>query len=754
MPKPIRVLIVEDSEDDLLLLLRELRNGGYNPRHEHVQTAEAMSTALARGQWDLIISDYIMPRFTGMAALELLKKSGIDIPFIVVSGKIGEEVAVEALKAGAHDYIVKGALGRLLPAIEREIREAAGRRDRKAAEAALAQYRDHLEDLVKERTAELQALNKQLSGEVFERKVIEEELRTHRDHLEDLVQERTAELQKTNEELEREIAERTESERRVTMTNTLLSLFTKNIARKEYLDNVAGLISRWSGCVHVGIRILGVDGTIPYEAQIGFKEDFLMSESCLSIGSDECVCPRIVGERPEEPDCQAMTEYGSFCSNNNAAFLEGLDSRWRSRYRGACERHGFLSVAVIPIRHQGKVLGALHVADAREGLLPEDVVSFLEVRALIVGEAIYRFGAEQALREQAKILESFLNETITPLVFLDRDFNFIRVNRAYAKACGRDVADFPGHNHFDFYPHGENEAIFRKVVLTKTPHVAYARPFVFPDHPEWGVTYWDWSLTPILDEKGETDYLVFSLSDVTEKTRLESIAEAVNTMNNIGYVFAGIRHEIGNPINSAKITLSVLKTNYDRYTKEKVITYLDRATEELSRVEYLLRFLKNYNMYEVPEFQAVDVRDFMEKLVSLVRDNCEKKGVALESAIESDVAFIHADPRALHQVFLNILTNALDACTGTSDPRIFIGIQRAFGMVLFKISDNGCGMTEEQQRNVYRPFYTTKPHGTGLGLVIVRKMLLKMNGTISITSRPAVGTSVDIYLREVAADHD
>ncbi len=754
MSKSIRVLIIEDSEDDLLLLLRELRAGGYDPLYEQVETAEKMRAALSRQQWDIIISDYIMPRFSGMAALDILKESGIDIPFIVVSGKIGEEVAVETLKAGAHDYIVKGALGRLLPAIDREIREAAGRRERRAAEAALAQYRDHLEDLVKERTAELLTLNRQLSDEVFERKIIEEELRTHRDHLEDLVKERTAELLKTNEELEREIAERRESERRITMTNTLLSLSTGNISRREYLDKVADLISNWSGCRRVGIRILSADGAIPYESQIGFSPEFLMSEGCLSISGDECICPRIVGERAEEPDRQAMTAYGSFCSNNSSAFLQGLDDRRQARYRGVCERQGFLSLAVIPIRCRGKVLGALHVADEREDLLSGDVVSFLEVRALIVGEAIYRFNAEQALREQAKILESFLDDTITPLVFLDRNFNFIRVNRAYAKACGRAVADFPGRNHFDFYPHEENEAIFRKVVETKTVHVAYAKPFVFPDHPEWGVTYWDWSLTPILDEKDETDYLVFSLSDVTEKTRLQSIAEAVNTMNNIGYVFAGIRHEIGNPVNSAKITLSVLKANYDRYAKENVITYLDRATGELSRVEYLLRCLKNYNMYEVPEFQAVDVGDFVEKFISLVRDDCAKKGVALETAVDSDVARVHADPRALHQALLNILTNALDACSGVAGPRVFIRIHRAFGMVLFNISDNGCGMTEEQQRNIFRPFYTTKPHGTGLGLVIVRKMLLKMNGTVSITSRPGEGTLVDIYLREATADHD
>ena len=136
MSKPFRVLIVEDSEDDALLLLRELRRGGLEPEFQRVETVEAMTRALTGGEWDLVISDYSMPYFSGVAALEVLKKSGLDIPFIVVSGTIGEDLAVAAMKAGAHDYIMKGNLQRLNPSIERELREAESRRQRTHAEDA------------------------------------------------------------------------------------------------------------------------------------------------------------------------------------------------------------------------------------------------------------------------------------------------------------------------------------------------------------------------------------------------------------------------------------------------------------------------------------------------------------------------------------------------------------------------------------------------------------------------------------------
>jgi signal transduction histidine kinase len=131
MGVPLRVLIVEDSPDDADLTVRSLMGGGYDPRFERVDTADAMGAALDRESWDVVISDYSMPRFSGPAALALLQRRGLDLPFIIVSGTVGDEVAVAAMKAGAHDFIVKGKLARLLPALEREMREVKIRAEQK-----------------------------------------------------------------------------------------------------------------------------------------------------------------------------------------------------------------------------------------------------------------------------------------------------------------------------------------------------------------------------------------------------------------------------------------------------------------------------------------------------------------------------------------------------------------------------------------------------------------------------------------------
>src|SRR4030043_1106846 len=115
MGSPLRVLIVEDSEEDTLLIVRELKRGVFDLIHERVETAESMKAALSTKTWDLILADYSMPHFSGLEALKLLKASGLGLPFIIVSGSIGEDVAVEAMKAGAQDYLMKNNLTRLFP---------------------------------------------------------------------------------------------------------------------------------------------------------------------------------------------------------------------------------------------------------------------------------------------------------------------------------------------------------------------------------------------------------------------------------------------------------------------------------------------------------------------------------------------------------------------------------------------------------------------------------------------------------------
>jgi len=175
-PRPLRVLIVEDSEFDAQLLLHALERGGFSPNSQIVQTCETMEAALERTQWDLILADHAMPEFSALAALELVKKRGLDLPFIIVSGQIEEETAVSAMKAGAHDYVMKGRLARLVPAVERELREAKVRCAQRKSEEELRRSQEELEIRVEKRTADLKAVNLQLRRLLEERHRLENEL--------------------------------------------------------------------------------------------------------------------------------------------------------------------------------------------------------------------------------------------------------------------------------------------------------------------------------------------------------------------------------------------------------------------------------------------------------------------------------------------------------------------------------------------------------------------------------------------------
>src|SRR5277367_3623382 len=134
MAKPLRAIIVEDSADDADLLARELVKGGYQLISQRVDTAAGVLAALADGEWDLVVSDHSMPGFTGLQALEIVRSRKADVPFIFVSGTMDENTAAAALSRGAQDYLMKGHLQRFLPAVDREMREAAERRDRRLLE--------------------------------------------------------------------------------------------------------------------------------------------------------------------------------------------------------------------------------------------------------------------------------------------------------------------------------------------------------------------------------------------------------------------------------------------------------------------------------------------------------------------------------------------------------------------------------------------------------------------------------------------
>ncbi|MDP3039341.1 MAG: MASE3 domain-containing protein, partial [Deltaproteobacteria bacterium] len=251
-----------------------------------------------------------------------------------------------------------------------------------------------------------------VTNDITERKKMEEDLRRTRDELEIRVRQRTAELAEINEALQMKIVERKEIENRLKATNGLLNLFPQKSSRKEYLDAVVNLLRTWSQCRCVGIRILLEKGQIPYESYVGFSQEFWESENWLSVKNDQCVCIRIISGNPEPQDAPFMTPAGSFRCGNMDQFMATLSAEDRLRFRCICPQSGFRSVAVIPLRYGKKVLGAIHLADEREGNIPLRVVEFIESMSSPIGEAVHRFNLEDDLRESENRLHHLSSQLL------------------------------------------------------------------------------------------------------------------------------------------------------------------------------------------------------------------------------------------------------------------------------------------------------------------------------------------------------
>jgi signal transduction histidine kinase len=236
------------------------------------------------------------------------------------------------------------------------------------------------------------------------------------------------------------------------------------------------------------------------------------------------------------------------------------------------------------------------------------------------------------------------------------------------------------------------------------------------------------------------------LRDITERDRLQAIAESVEQMNSLGFIFSAVRHELGNPIHSIKAAVSVLRSGLDRFPRETVADYLESIEGQLARAENLLRSLKSFSLFEQPQLKAMDIASFFSQLEPLIEPDLRARGIRLALEIDPGLPLVSADVRALHQILINLVANAADASGGEPAPLIRIRVASGNNQVSVAVEDNGPGVPEHLMPRVFTPFFTTKEHGTGLGLIIVKKMVTGMNGTIRMEQAYPRGARVTFTL--------
>jgi PAS domain S-box-containing protein len=354
---------------------------------------------------------------------------------------------------------------------------------------------------------------------------------------------------------------------------------------------------------------------------------------------------------------------------------------------------------------------------------------------------------EDALWKANGLLESMFSTIDMHIVYLDKNFNFIRVNRAYAETCHHPEDFFPGKNHFDLYPNAENEAIFREVVLTGKPFLVTAKPLKFPDQPERGVAYWDWSLYPVLDQDGKVGGLVFSLIDVTRRElAAQEIAKKnvdLATVNAELQQFAYVAsHDLQEPLRMIASYLQLIEKRYKDKLDQDANDFIAFAVDGATRLQSMIISLLEYSRIETrgANLKTVSCQSALKQALNNLSYSIEEN----EAIITHDyLPTIMGDGLQLIQLFQNLIGNAIKF-RGKEIPQIHITATSQIGEWLFKVRDNGVGIDPQyfdRIFNIFQRLHGREYPGTGIGLALCKRIIERHEGRIWVESELGKGAT-------------
>ncbi len=220
-------------------------------------------------------------------------------------------------------------------------------------------------------------------------------------------------------------------------------------------------------------------------------------------------------------------------------------------------------------------------------------------------------------------------------------------------------------------------------------------------------------------------------------------------VDNLEVILSTMRHQLGNSVNAIKITLDVLKQNFDLFNDGKKMDYLDRGAQLLARQQVLIEAMKSYSKFDVREQTDIDVIAFWEHVTALASERTKGSGVHLTVQSDLQACSVHGSMMALEKIMACVLENAVEAVQGAEYPRVDLEASTGREGLIVSFRDNGIGIPAADLHRVRIPLFTTKPGRTGMGLSIAHKLLLRMNGRMSIESEPQNGTCVQITFNTV-----
>jgi len=752
MTTPLRVLLIQDRPEDVDLLLRELERGGYEPEALVIKTRHGLREALIRGKWDVVLSDAQLPRLDGLSALALVKESGKDIPFLLVCGQIGEEKAVAVLRAGAADYINKADLARLVPAVSREIREAAERRARRQAEDALRRREEQLR----------LALNAARMGtwdwDLEAGRIVWSE------RAEQILGVPTGRLPRTRSAYlglippdDRPMVERalataidTDSEYQVAHRVVVPEGAVRWIGMKGRVYRDGGDLVRMSGTV-ADITDRKMAQAALVESEQRYRELYEQAPVALFTIRDDAIdrangwAAELFGFSPDTLIGQPVSELFAPTPSGR----ERLDRLLPHVRTGA----SVLDEEVQLQRPDGmRWWGSLSMRP----------VPGLEDGALVVRATLVDVTVRKEAEEFLQLSQRAIDQSPDLILVCDRDYTYRRVNQAQARAHGLDAEEILGRTIADII--GESSFQQLKPQIDRClagEEVAFDTWFDYRGigHRFMSVTY-----SPLRTAGNEIEGVIVVARDVSERKRsedrrrdLERRLRQSAKMEALGTLAGGIAHDFNNLLLAilgyGELTRDALPEGSTlRANVEQIIAAGDRA-------QGLVKQILAFGRQSERELRPVLAQDVVHEATTFLRATLPAT-IDVQEHLDAEPCVIVADASQLNQVVLNLASNALhamrdqggvleiglEACTVSEEEAGNLGDLAPGPYVRLTVADTGHGMAPEVVERIYDPFFTTKSpgEGTGLGLSVVHGTVLSHGGFLSVDSTPGRGTRFTI----------
>ena len=775
MSRNLRVLNVEDSEQDVALLVRHLTLAGYEVISDRVDTPAAMRAALETREWDVILCDYSMPQFDALGALALMKEIKLDISFIIISGTIGEAAAVEAMRAGAHDYLMKDSLARLVPAIEREMNEAENRRARRQAEEQLRLQTAALQAaanaiLITDRAGKIIWVNPaftQHTGYSFEEvrgknprllKSGKQDRAFYREMWETIL---SGKVWRNTVINRRKDGALNQEDLTITPIRDNTGEITHFVAIKQDINKAGALQSAIFNSANFSSIATDAKGVIQIfnvgaERMLGYEAAEVMNKITPAEISD----PQEVIARAKALSVELATTITPGFEALVFKASRGIEDIYELTYirKDGSRFPAIVSVTALRDDEEG-IIGYL--------LIGTDNTARKQVEA-------EQKKLDQRLRDQQFYTRSLIESNIDAIMTTDPSGIITDVNKQMEALTGYTRDELIGAPFKNYFTDPERAEAGIKLVLNEKKVTDYELTVRARDGKKTVVSY---NATTFYDRDRTLQGVFAAARDVTERKRFERALQESNVelegaksaaetkthelasmtqqlwqaskLATMGELAASVAHELNNPLATISLHAEVLvgQLAADDPNRRSLLV----IEQEVERMATLVSNLLLFSRRSHRQISTIDIGEELQNSLEFINYHLRSHRINVATDFADDLPSVQADRQQLRQVFLNLLTNASDAMPegGTLTVRAKQqALESGAPAVVIEFSDTGIGIEPEDLPKLWESFFTTKPEGkgTGLGLPICRRTVEEHRGTIDIESQPGKGTTVRIIL--------